>query len=198
MGRKQPDITRRLLPAAALVLLMALMLSVGTAWARYRYRETTDMYFAQKEASQVYLWGGIKADGSFSKLPVSLPVGETSREIPFLISNGQSAEDYASYTQQAQVRLLCSLGLGNSGNLSAELIVDGQTYSAAAIPINTGSPVYASFGEGWTYCFLDENGNELRWELAGGQLSTTEMKLQISTASGVESSVLQLMVSAEE
>ena len=96
------------------------------------------------------------------------------------------------------MRLLCSLGLGNSGNLSAELIVDGQTYSAAAIPINTGSPVYASFGEGWTYCFLDENGHELRWELAGGQLSTTEMKLQISTASGVESSVLQLMVSAEE
>lgn len=199
MGWKQLDNTRRLLVRGAmLTLLLCLVLAVGTTWARYRYRETTEILFTQKTASQVYLWGGVRADGSFSAMPVDLTTGAEGKEMTFLISNGASNTEFSPYDQRARVRLLCSLGLGSSENLTAVLTVGGQTYSAAAMPIDTGSHAYTSFGEGWAYCFLDENGNELRWELAGGQLSTTQMKLQISTALGAEPSVLQLMVSAEE
>ena len=195
MGRKKPDNARRL-PIAVLVLILALALPAGMAWARYRYRESTDMYFGQKEAARVYLFGGVKADGSFSDLPASIPVGEVAREIPFLISNG-TADSYASYTQQAQVRLFCSLGLGDSSNLTAELTVGEQTYTAVATPISKDSPIYPSMGEGWVFCFVNEFGEELRWELPGGRLSIQQMQLKVHAAPGVESGILRLTVSAE-
>lgn len=198
MGGQQPDKTRRRrLAIAVMALLLVLALPAGAAWARYRYRESTDMYFAQKSPSRVYLWGGVKADGSFSALPANLTVGEVPREISFFITNGENARVYAGYTQQAQVRLLCSLGLGDSGNLTAELLVDEKVYTAVAYPISPASPIYASMGDGWVYCFVDEAGNELRWELEGGKLSTREMKLNVRAVPGVESGVLRLMVSAE-
>lgn len=199
MGWKQRDNIRRLLVCGAVMaLLLCLILAMGTAWARYRYRETTEIHFTQKSASQIYLWGGASSDGSFTAMPMDLIAVAEGKEISFLISNGASNKEFSAYDQQARVRLFCSLGLGSSDNLTAVLTVGGQTYSAVAIPIGTGSHAYANFGEGWAYCFLDENGNEIRWELAGGQLSTMQMKLQISTAWGVEPSVLQLMVSGEE
>lgn len=197
MGHRQPDNTRRLLLLVTLTLSLCLILSVGTALARYRYRETTELQFAQKNASKVYLWGGIRTDGSFFSMPADLTNGANGQEIAFLISNGESAKKFSPYTQQAQVRLLCSLGLGDSNNLNTQLIVGEETYTAKAMPIDKGSPIYASFGEGWAYCFLDENGNELRWELIGGQLSHRQMRIKISAAPGAEPSALRLMVSAE-
>ena len=198
MGRKQPDITRTLmLSATAVALTFCLLVSAGVTWARYRFRETTEVSFKQQTASQVYLWGGSKADGSFAPMPADLTAATEGKTLSFLLSNGQSGNDYSPHTQQAQVRLLCSLGLGNSANLSAELTVDGITYTAAAEKIDTQSPLYASFGEGWMYCFLDENGQELRWELVGNQLSTIPMQLKISAQPGESPSVLLLTASAE-
>ena len=70
MGRIKMDRAHRLaVPLILLALILCLALLVGTAWARYRYRETTDLLFTQKTASQVYLWGGIQSDGSFSAMP---------------------------------------------------------------------------------------------------------------------------------
>ena len=198
MGRIKMDRAHRLaVPLILLALILCLALLVGTAWARYRYRETTDLLFTQKTASQVYLWGGIQSDGSFSAMPADFTTVENGQELSFLISNGQSRADFSQHTQQAQVRLFCSLGLGDSGNLSAVLTVDETDYNAVAVKIDTGSPMYASFGEGWAYCFVDEDGNELLWELEGGQLSVTQMKLTIHAAPGLDPSALRLTVSAE-
>ena len=67
MGRMKLDKLHRLALLGAVVLVLACIgMLVGTAWARYRYRETTDMLFAPKDAPQVYLF----ADAAFAPLPI--------------------------------------------------------------------------------------------------------------------------------
>ena len=89
------------------------------------------------------------------------------------------------------------MGLGAAENLSAVLTVDGKAYTAAARPVDVDSPVHTSFGEGWVYCFLDAEGNELRWLLEGDALSAKQMQLTVTTREGLDTSLLRLWVTSE-
>ena len=194
MGRMKLDKPHALalLGAAVLLLACAAML-LGTAWARYRYRETTDMLFAPKPAPQVYLF----ADHAFTPLPETFGEAAEGKTLQFVVTNADSAEKFAAEDQYALVRLYGSLGLGAGENLTAELTVDGVTYTAVPRPVDVDSPVYTSFGEGWVYCFFDASGNEMRWLLEGDTFSAKQMQLRVTTREGLDTSLLRLWVTSQ-
>ena len=198
MGKEKLDSTHRtLLKFVAVVLLVCLWMAVGTAFARYRYKQTDNLTFAPQTTTGIHLFGGVAGDGSFTQLPAGFTDGVNGQELRFLISNGTAKDTFAQQDTRVRVRLAGTLGLGSGDNLHAQLTVNGTVYTATVKKIDVQSPMYITFGEGWLCCFEDAKGNELIWELEGGQLSYTQMDLCIQTAEGVDISMLQLLVTAE-
>lgn len=72
-----------------------------------------------------------------------------------------------------------------------------DTFPATATRISGTSPMYGTFGDGWVFSFLDEEGNERGWLLEGGTPSMLEMTLILEGAALTDPSLLQLQVSGE-
>ena len=72
-----------------------------------------------------------------------------------------------------------------------------QVWTAEVMRIPPNSALYHSFGEGWVFRFLDEEGEELTWTLENGQLSCVELNITISGDAFTGTSLLQLQVVAE-
>ena len=197
MGQKKLDRPHILaVPLTAILLLGCVCLLMGTAWARYRYKQTTELQFAPKTASQVYLFG-TETNGSFTPLPEKLTETVNGQILNFVVSNGESGNHYSQEDQYVQVRLYASLSLGNGDNLSAVLTVGQTTYTAVVHHVDAASPICDAFGEGFVYCFVDANGQELSWHLEGGKLSTIDMTLNVDAQTGLDSSLLHLMASGQ-
>ena len=194
MGQKKLDRPHILaVPLTAILLLGCVCLLIGTAWARYRYRQITDVAFAPKTAAQVYMFGEKNANG-FAPMADTLTETENGQVLDFVVTNGESKTQFSHEDQYACVRLYVSLSLGNGENLAATLTVDSKQYTAVARQLDGDSAVCQTFGEGWIYCFMDENGKELRWFLEGEKLSALDMSLLVDADTGLDSSLLRLMV----
>lgn len=178
-----------------LLLLACLCLLASAAWARYRYQQSTDMLFAPKTASQVYLYGA-EENGSFTPISEDFTDTPNGQTLEFLISNGETKDSFAQKDQCVTVRLYTSLSLGKGENLSAVLTVDGKQYTAVVRRLDAGSAICETFGEGWEYCFVDAEGTELQWILEGEKLSTIEMSLVVDADTGLDSSLFRLMATA--
>lgn len=70
-------------------------------------------------------------------------------------------------------------------------------YEAQAVYISKESPMYTTFGEGWVFRFMDEEGKELRWTLEGGELSYIQMHLTMESSIPVDTSLLQLQIDSK-
>lgn len=70
-------------------------------------------------------------------------------------------------------------------------------YEAQAVYITKGSPMYTTFGEGWVFHFMDEEGEELHWTLEGGELSYIEMHLTMESSIPLDTSLLQLQIDSK-
>ena len=196
MGQKKQDKPHALaLPMTVLLLLACLCLLASAAWARYRYQQSTDMLFAPKTASQVYLYGA-EENGIFTPIPTDFTDTAGGQTLQFLVSNGETKDVFAEKDQYVTVRLYTSLSLGKGENLSAVLTVDGKQYTAVVRRLDAGSPICETFGEGWEYCFVDAEGSELQWILEGEKLSTIEMSLVVDADTGLDSSLFRLMATA--
>lgn len=194
MGQKKldrPHILAALL--TAILLLGCVCLLIGTAWARYRYRQTTDVEFSQKTADQVYLFGEKTAKG-FAPVADTLTETANGQVLDFVVTNGESETQFSKEDQHAYVRLYGSLSLEKGDHLSATLTVGSKQYTAVARRLDADSAICKTFGEGWIYCFTDENGEELCWFLEGGKLSVVDMSLLVNADTGLDSSLLRLMV----
>ena len=186
------------LALAVVVLLVSILLATGTAFARYRFRQTSELLFAPKTSEEVYLWGGVVEEDGFLPLPGEFTTDENGQNLTFLIANGTDEENFAQETKRVQIRMACTLGLGAAKNLTASLTAGEEIYSAVARKIDENSPMHKTFGEGWVYVFVDAEGEELQWALEGGRLSVARMKLTVQASGGAAASMLQLLVTAEE
>ena len=67
-------------------------------------------------------------------------------------------------------------------------------YTATVSRITEGTSLYNNFGDGWVFRFVDENGRELTWELAGGQFSCITLDLILEGADPAVTTLLQLQI----
>lgn len=125
--------------------------------------------------------------------------------LTFAISNGISSEDRSARDQVVKLQMLGSLGLWNGTEvpdlklrfLSPE---DGQTeieVTAKAAPFAEGSALKHTYGAGWLYTFLDEEGEEVSWELSGGELSFVKLTVILEGEMSETENLLQPYVVAE-
>lgn len=220
MRRRKLNSTRwYLLGLAAVLTAGCFLLSVGTALARYRVDNEKKIQFAPKAPATVTL-GVMEAENFLPNAPISwreetLPPeeGETqSRQVYTLhfvmsnyVENEKGEPGFAEENLTVRLRLVGSLDAWDESAGGTLVLTDGIlleeetpreiTATVTAIPEDT--PLYHAFGVGWVFQFLDEEGQELTWELKGGVLSCQEISLTLDASAITGTSLLQLQVSGE-
>lgn len=72
-----------------------------------------------------------------------------------------------------------------------------DAFQAVATRIGVDSPLYNTFGDGWVFSFLNEDGMERSWTLEGGTLSVLEMTLTLEGTALTDPSLLQLQITGD-
>ena len=208
MNRRKKNNSRWALPLLlALLLVGGLAASTGSALARYRAERKEDISFEVRPPERIYLGQMITTqDGIFYFDPAAQGTWETEegkQKLTFTVTNGTGLQDYSGQDQQIHLRLVGSLGIWN-GTDELKLTMDLPseedpeemvTYEATATRIREGSPMYATFGDGWVFSFFDEEGEELTWLLEGGRFDYITLTVALEGAVSEEAGLLQLQIS---
>ena len=110
--------------------------------------------------------------------------------------------DPSKEDHQVRIRVVGSPGVWD-GAKAAEIqllvpkkmdVTQYDAYQATVTKIQPQSPMYAQFGDGWVFTFHNKIGEELTWNLTGGQFSCYEMRLVLADETLMDTSFLQLQV----
>lgn len=184
------------------VILMAgcMMLSIGRAFARYRLDSEVDIRFTNRMAVRLgtMVEDAFVPDAAPEWTEIWLPDGSAA-VLDFAIYNDPEYGEDA----MVRIRLVGSLNAWNpTGNpimtiTDGTLLEDGtkQTWTATAEPIGTDTALYHTFGSGWVFRFLDENGQELTWDLNIGDWK--QMQIILGGTAVRDTNLLQLQISSE-
>ena len=193
------------LSALAAVLLLGCMVAlVGTTYARYQAAlHPKTLAYQAKEYASVYLGKSFSGE-TLNEFESTWESEGDSMSLTFCVANGKDKDTFAEEDQKVTIRLAASLGM-NSANVVVNLAVpsaDGNViyYEGTSRTIMENTPLYASFGAGCLYTFLDDDGKELAWSLTGGGLSVLPMKMYVRgvSAGTAESPILlQLQASGD-
>lgn len=215
MNQRKPNMTRWYALGLAVVLMVGcLAMSVGVTWARYRTDVNGSVFFQARKPLSVCLGRMEAADDGGA---VFTTTGQRSWEmvdgrlqLDFAVANGTSLEAFEAADQRFYIRLLGSLGAWSGEETAAIYLVIPPTeesveeatetaeptlVKAAAVRIEPNTQLWNTFGDGWAFCFLDEqSGEELVWTLAGGGLSCLDLDLVIDGGTLTDTSLLQLQI----
>lgn len=202
----------------SLVLLAAAMvISTGTAFARYRQEREAEITMEVKPATQIGLGvlrepteeevenAGGKKDLVFdsSVIPRWEINGDTCL-LRLAIANGVSESEFYKSDVKVTLRLIATLGLWEGEKaadiylrLPSETSASGYEEVLAAVSaIEAGTALHTTHGDGWVYEF--RNGEEEQsWILTGGEFSCVEVVLVMKNAAPGNASLLQPLVYGE-
>jgi hypothetical protein len=174
-----------------------MILVVGVTWARYQEEQTNYLKYGVRESVPVSLWADYhEATGTLIEGEPAWTFYEGTGTLCFYISNGTSETEYSDADMRVSIRLLGSLAatdaqvylFASDGNVAAE-------WSATPMQIQSGTPLFDTFGSGTAYVFLDEDGSELEWNLEGGSLSVLSVQLDVWNLENIsDAALLQLQV----
>lgn len=209
MDKRKLNILRRygLFPAI-LCLCFCVVLGVGISYARYQSDFlTTSFWFTSSITDAVRMHGEVTDEdieqirsGIWPETPAAWSYSGSKAELRFSMSNGESAEQYATRNQCVSVELIASLSIEDPEKLAVTLTVTGMDgervqYVGAAQQLTEGSRYYSTYGDGWVYLFYDEEGEEVTLLLEGGELRYTNCVLTVVGNTG--SSLLSLEMSGK-
>lgn len=125
--------------------------------------------------------------------------------LEFAVANGVSEDDYSARDQAVRLRVIGSLGIWNGTKTPTLSLVlppeegseEEVVVTATVAPFAEGTALKMTYGDGWLYTFLDEQGEELFWELPGGELSFITMTIVIEGEVPENLNLLQPQVVAE-
>lgn len=199
MNHRKPN--RIALYSLALLLILCagvLVMSTGTAYARYRSQKDADITFEVRAPEQICL-GTPGKNNTFRTEEPQWKTVEGITRMDLAVANGTSKENFAIHDQKISLCFLGSAGLWNGESAAKISLVgkDGTLIPATATPIAEGTTLYHSFGAGWIYSFRDEDGVELSWELPGGELSFVSLTVTIEDEALITDSLLRTLVTGE-
>ena len=162
-----------------LCLLLCIVLMTGVTFARYRQEFAPVSYTFQADSNDMIVLGGVVTQtwlesGQWPPVAQGWTTAGESALLEFSVSNGTPADGYARRDQIYTVQLIAGLGIGAPENLTVTLLYEEDAQpvqlTGVAEPIQEGSLIYKSCGDGWVYRFCDAAGNEIQFELSGGAL----------------------------
>jgi len=198
-----------------LLCIAVLVVSTGTAYARYRTERTETVTFAVREPEQICL--GTIHTVSREEATEDLPAGtevftptqqlqwetvEGVTQLNLAIANGISDTDFSRGDQKVRLQLLGTLGLWTGAETVKISLAyppeaeETETLQAMVTPIVEGSVLYHTHGPGWIYSFQNTEG-ELSWTLPGGEFSYINLTVIMEGATLQEAATLQPRVTAE-
>ena len=161
-------------------LVVCLALSVGVAYGRYQWEFPDRSYsFTPEVPDNIFLCGSLPGDwldyGVLPELQEKWLPNEDGVKLDFGVTNGNS-QQVSQKEQSYSVRLAAGLAVTDPEDLTVILYwwddADEICWAVArASPIQPGSALQASYGDGWEYRFYEDDGTELDFTLPGGQLA---------------------------
>lgn len=217
MDQRKKNISRwYALGLAGILAAGCMMLSVGTAYARYRVDREKWITFAPETAAQAAIGtmedGIYDPNGTIGWQEVLLTEGEGSEAVTrrayrleLALSNYRDLDGYDKEDMQVRIRLVGSQDVWKSETGGTVVLTDGtlkadgtpRELTAQITPIQEGTRLYYDFGMGWEFRFLDDSGQEVTWNLKGGELSCVPLQITIDASALSGTSLLQLQVQAE-
>ena len=205
--QKPNNVLSRLLGLTLCFLMSAFVLSVGTAYARYQFEIKEEAVFHVREPEKVMI--GTMDDGVFSKADnLEWKVEKDIASLQLTVANGSSETDFCTRDQIVRFWMVGSLGVMENGAPSKVSVTfldenknwETKTVQAYVRPIEEGTALYHSYGDGWLYRFFEftvDGEKELTWELPGGEFNyiTLTAKIEGEIPDGV--TFLQPFITAE-
>lgn len=196
-----------------LLCIAVLVVSTGTAFARYRTERNKSITIVPREQDQILMGvlhtvteeeatDTLKAgDVILQQQPLEWEDVDGNSRLTLAIANGTSASDCSERDQTVRLRVAASLPVWNGEspaemNLTIQSEEDPETSEsllAVPIAIEEGTALYNSFGSGWVYIFQGEEG-ELTWLLPGGEFAPINMVLTIKGVTSADAVLLQTQV----
>lgn len=178
-----------------ILCVLLFFLSVGVAQGRIRLTKTIHAPFQAIQMQQVCIWDGATGDTEdFQEISGWTETEAGKAALRFQVINGNT-DEFCGIPLRFCVRIAVSLGVQNPDHVQIKLQIQEKEYIGKATPILEGSARYQTFGPGWIYGFYDDSGNELSWELLGGELSAVEAVLLVE-GTGAYASLLRAEVTA--
>jgi len=219
MSQRKPNKKNWYSLGLAVLLCMALLvITTGTTQARYRAERERDIYFRARVPDQIHL-GTVSVvtdeneteDETVSTKEVFTPnsqlIWETdarTAQLTFAVANGVSEQDYSARDQKVRLCMIGSLGVWTGTQPPSLYLVlpleEGEqetVITATVSPIMEGTALYLEYGDGWIYTFLDAEGEELYWELPGGELSFVTLQVAVEEELSEKVNLLKPLVTAE-
>lgn len=185
-------------------LVVCLVLSVGVAYGRYQWEFPRRSYvFAPELPDNIFLCGSLTAEwqehGKLSDVSEKWVPSGDGVKLDFAVTNGN--EKQVSQQEKAySIRLAAGLNIEDPAKLTVTLYWwddrgDIHWQTAVPAPIQKGSMLHASFGDGWVYQFYEENA-EVSFSLTGGQLAYKNHTITVT--GDVETTLLDLQILGQD
>lgn len=146
-----------------LCVIGALILTVGVSQARFRENWTETLPFQPEGEENLVL----HQDSNWVE-------NQGLRQLTFSLKNTDTE------ASGGEIYVLVSNGIEDPDKLKITLITQGSRYTAQAQSIVPGSVLHKSFGDGWVYRFLDDQGQEKTWTLQPADLQTFVLTVENS------------------
>lgn len=181
----------------AVLLFVCSFLVVGATWARYAdsMDAPAKIDYTVREFSSVHLMTNVNY---MLEGPGTWKADGDQRILDFYVTNGTDLTEYSPDDQKFSVRLVGSAGFMTAEDeVSVTLTLDGEDHEGTVESILNNTSLKQEFGSGWLFTFLDEDGEELTWDLEGGALSVRTGQITVSGGHLTDSAMLQLQVIGE-
>ncbi len=146
-----------------LCVIGALILTVGFSQARFRENWTENLPFQPEGEENLVL----NQDSNWVE-------DQGTRKLTFSLENTDTE------VSGGKIYVLVSKGVEDPDKLDISLTAQGRRYTAQAQAIVPGSVLHKSFGDGWVYRFLDDQGQEKTWTLQPTDQQTFQLTVENS------------------
>ena len=215
MNQRKPNSrTWYLLGFTALLCIALLVMATGTAFARYRAEREAEVNFKVRVPDQVHLGtvASVTDEESGETAEVFTPDGQLAwktkngvTQLSFAVANGTDETDYSQRDQKVRLRMIGTLGVWDGTQTTQLSLIlpaleeggEEQIVTATVTPFIEGTALQPTYGDGWLYTFLDEEGEEIYWELPGGALSYITLTVAATGEVPADLNLLQPYVTAE-
>ncbi len=194
------------LALAILLCISALVVSTGTAFARYRTEKTKDITFSVRELEQAWLgkYCTITQENQ-TETEVFQPQETFSWEtvdgvtqLELVVANGVSEDRYAKRDLEVRFRLLATLGVLNDmepAEMHVTITEQGQSETIQAVPtsIVEGTALHHTYGDGWVYTIQNADGEVTRI-LPGDRFSDIKLTITMIGVTPQEAAQLKTLL----
>ncbi|MBQ6718923.1 MAG: hypothetical protein IJN20_01050 [Oscillospiraceae bacterium] len=215
--KKTNHVLQHSLGLTILLCIAALVVSTGTAFARYYTERTANITFEVQpwQTASIGTWEEVSQEEATAQQRAGTKVfrpaqylqwetTDTDARLNLTVANGVSETEFANDDLKVTLRLLGTSGLWTGEDtVKLNLHFPSQTKSgetesmqAAVAPIEEGTPLYQTHGPGWIYSFQIPDG-ELSWTLTGGQFSSVDLMITVEGAILKDPAALQPWVVTE-